>query len=90
MKLKVVTPEKLVLDQEADSVTLPGSEGQMTILPGHAAMIALLRRGIMVARSGEAKANPAFIEEGAVEVLKNEVVVMTKGWQISEATPSPR
>lgn len=89
MKLKIVTPEKLVLDAEADSVTLPGSEGQMTILPGHAALAATLKEGPMYTRTGGHISNSARIGAGFVEVVGDQVTVMTKGWQISESTPSP-
>lgn len=69
MKLKIVTPEKLILDQEASSVTLPGTEGEMTILPHHAAMVATLKKGKVAGHP---------IEGGFVEVFKDQVLVMVK------------
>ena len=85
MKLKILTPEKLIVDQEVDSFTLPGSEGQMTILPTHAAMVATLKEGEIYYRSGEKNSSKSKIAGGFVEVLKNQVLVMTKAWQTSEA-----
>ena len=35
LKLEVVTPQKKALETEVDSVTLPGSEGELGILPDH-------------------------------------------------------
>ncbi len=74
MKLKILTPAKLILDQEVDSVTLPGTEGQMTILPTHAALIATLKKG---------KILNFEMEGGFVEVLKDQVLVMVKSAAVS-------
>ena len=52
LKLLVVTAEKKVVDAEADDVTLPGEMGYLGILPGHAALITLLRTGILFYRNG--------------------------------------
>lgn len=89
MKLKIVTPAKLILDQEVDSVTLPGSEGQMTILPMHAALAATLKEGEMYYRTGEKISPKQTIRGGFVEVLRDQVLVMTRALQTSAANPSP-
>lgn len=83
MKLKVVTPVQLVLDQEVDSVTLPGSEGQMTILPMHAAMVATLKEGEMYYRTDEKTSSRIQIGKGVVEVLKDQVLVMSQKAQLT-------
>lgn len=85
MKLKVLTPDKLIFDQEVDSITLPGTEGQMTILPTHTAMVATLKEGEMIARTAEKILAKGKIRGGFVEVLKNQVLVMTKALQTLEA-----
>lgn len=88
MKLRIVTPAKLVLDQEVNSVTLPGSEGQMTILPMHAAMVATLKEGEMYYRTGEKISPKQTILGGFVEVLRDQVLVMTRASQTSVTGPS--
>ncbi|MDO8526314.1 MAG: ATP synthase F1 subunit epsilon [Deltaproteobacteria bacterium] len=88
MKLKIVTPEKLILEQEADSVTLPGTEGEMTILPTHAAMTATLKAGKLTYRSGGSKSGESLsIGGGFVEVYKNHVLVITSGTEVLQ-TPA--
>ena len=72
MRLKIVTREKLILDQEVSSITLPGTEGQMTILPTHTAMVATLKKGKVLGYE---------IEGGFVEVLKDQVLVISKTGQ---------
>ena len=52
MKLQLVTPERTVLTEEVASLVCPTPEGQITILPGHAPIIATLTSGELVARNG--------------------------------------
>lgn len=40
LQLKIVTPEKLILEEMVDSVTIPTTEGEVTILPDHIPLIA--------------------------------------------------
>ena len=88
MKLKIYTPEATVLDQEVDSVTLPGSVGEMTILPTHTALVATLGKGELYFRSHEKKVGGYFIDGGFVEVLRDQITLMTKVARTSESTPS--
>ena len=52
LKLKVITPERLVLEEDFDGVSLPTTEGEITILPDHVPLIAGLASGDIVAHSG--------------------------------------
>src|SRR6266481_9975736 len=47
LQLEVVTPERRVLAEEVNSVTVPGRNGEMQILPGHAALISELKTGVL-------------------------------------------
>jgi F-type H+-transporting ATPase subunit epsilon len=49
LKLKIVTPEKLILEEMVDQVTVPTTEGEITILPDHIPLIAGLASGDVVA-----------------------------------------
>ena len=70
LKLKIVTPEKLILEEEVESVTIPTKEGEITILPDHVPLIAPLASGDIVAFvNGEHL--PMAIVGGFLEV-KNE------------------
>ena len=48
LKLEVVTPQKKALETEVDSVTLPGSEGELGILPDHIPLLTTLDTGSSV------------------------------------------
>ena len=47
MRLKVITPRKLVLDKDVIAVTAPALEGEITILPRHTNLFSLLKEGIV-------------------------------------------
>ena len=70
LKLKIVTPERLVLEEEVDQVTLPTTEGEITILPDHIPIIATLASGDVVAKSNDEYV-PMAVSGGFIEV-KNE------------------
>ncbi|MDO8658994.1 MAG: ATP synthase F1 subunit epsilon [Candidatus Parcubacteria bacterium] len=69
LKLKIVTPEKLVLEEMVDQVTLPTTEGEITILPEHIALIAGLKAGDVVAVSN-GEHIPMAVVGGFVEIKK--------------------
>ena len=47
LQLDVVTPERRVLSESVNSVTIPGLNGEMQLLPGHAALISELKTGVL-------------------------------------------
>lgn len=69
LKLKIVTPEKLILEEEVDSVTLPSTEGEITILPDHIPLVVGLSSGDIVA-SSDGEQIPMAVVGGFVEVNK--------------------
>ncbi len=69
--LKIVTPEKLVLEEEVDQVTFPTSEGELTILPEHIPLVASLASGDVVAKVND-ESVPMAVSGGFVEV-KNDI-----------------
>ncbi len=47
LHLKIITPRKVVLDRQADRVTVPSADGEITILPRHTYLLSLLNEGIV-------------------------------------------
>jgi F-type H+-transporting ATPase subunit epsilon len=69
LQLKIVTPEKLILEELVDQVTVPTTEGEITILPDHIPLIASLASGDIVAfKDGEHI--PMEVVGGFVETKK--------------------
>lgn len=47
LKLKIITPKKIVLDEEINAVTIPTFRGEITVLPHHTHLFALLVEGVI-------------------------------------------
>jgi len=75
MQLTIVTPEKKLVDTQTDSITLPGEEGEMTILKGHTYFLATLKKGTIRYSGG----TPVSITEGWVEVSQDQIMVVAFG-----------
>ena len=72
LKLKIVSPEKILYDGEADIVKVPGEMGEFEILNNHAPIVSALQKGnVEYGLNGE-RSNFAIVG-GFVEVLKNNV-----------------
>lgn len=75
--LEIVTPERLAYSDEVDSVVLPGSEGEMGVLPHHAPLVSTLGVGELRIRKGGTEESFAIVG-GFVQVLPDRVVVMAE------------
>ena len=82
IKLEIVTPERLVFDETVDGVTLPGSEGELGVLPNHAPLVSTLGVGELRIRSGGSEDWFAIVG-GFVQVLPDKVVVMAETADLS-------
>ncbi len=76
LKLEIVTPEKRVIDETVDSVTVPTLTGEAGILPNHAPLISALKPGILTFTNKGATEKLA-VAGGFVEVSSDIVSVMT-------------
>lgn len=76
LKLEIVTPEKKVLDESVDSVTVPTASGEAGILPNHAPLISALKPGIL-SYSNKGVTERLAVAGGFVEVSSNKVSVLT-------------
>jgi F-type H+-transporting ATPase subunit epsilon len=77
LKLKLVTPERTLLNAEVDSLTCPTVDGQITILPQHIPLIAPLAAGELVAHE-DGRLNYIAVTGGFVEVRPgNEVIILS-------------
>jgi F-type H+-transporting ATPase subunit epsilon len=79
IELIVVTPERQLLRQSVVEVTVPGAEGQLGILPGHAPLITELGIGELVYRGKNAgAAEHLAIISGFAEVLGSRVTILAE------------
>jgi F-type H+-transporting ATPase subunit epsilon len=77
LNLLVVTAERTVVDAEADEVTLPGQMGYLGILPGHTALVTLLKTGVLSYR--KAGSGEAFALDGGLAEISHDVVRVLAG-----------
>ena len=73
--LEIISPEKIILSEKVNSVTIPSFEGEMTILLDHIPLITFLRPGIL--RIEGSKESEYFVEEGTVEFSNNTLIVLS-------------
>ena len=77
LQLEIVTPEKLAYQDEVDAVVLPGSEGELGVLPHHAPLVSTLGAGELRLRKGGQEESFAIVG-GFLQVLPDKVVVMAE------------
>jgi len=73
--LEVATPEKLVVRNDATEAQIPGSEGMLGIMPGHAPLISEIEAGELT-YTMDGKRHVLAIAKGWVEVTGNKVRVL--------------
>jgi F-type H+-transporting ATPase subunit epsilon len=77
LHLQIVTPEKKAFEGDVDEVIVPGSEGELGILPHHAPLISLLGQGVLRLKQGAAEQEFAIFG-GFLQVRPDRVVVLAE------------
>ncbi len=75
LKFEIITPERVVFEDEVDQVTLPTAEGEITVLPNHIPLIAVLRPGEIVAKKGKEEIAMSC-SGGFIEVTSDKVMIL--------------
>jgi F-type H+-transporting ATPase subunit epsilon len=89
MHVEVVTAERELYNGEADLVTAPGTEGEMGILPRHAALLSALKPGMLRIRLG-GQEESLFVSGGFLEVSNNQVTVLADAAEHAEEIDQAR
>jgi F-type H+-transporting ATPase subunit epsilon len=89
LTLSIVTPEKLVVNEEVDQVNVPGSEGDLGILYGHAPIITNLRPGSLSYEKGE-QTTQLILSGGYLEVTDNRVIILAEAAEFSHEVDRER
>jgi len=76
LTLRIITPERTVVDTPASSVRVPATDGSMGIFPRHAAMVAALDAGELVYSNG-GREERLFVAGGFAEVRQNTLRILT-------------
>ncbi len=75
LQLDVITPERRLLSEAVDFVTVPGLDGELGILPGHTPLISQLQTGVLSYTQGAASRR-LLVSGGFVEVNADKVSVL--------------
>ncbi|MDD2604091.1 MAG: F0F1 ATP synthase subunit epsilon [Desulfobacterales bacterium] len=78
IRLEVVTPERQVVNDEAQIVMAPGSEGEFGVLIGHTPFMTSLKTGILRYRDSGGTERFIFVSGGFAEALPNKVTVLAE------------
>src|SRR5881394_4283749 len=75
----LVSPERLLLSEEADMVTVPGTDGYFGVLAGHMPLITTLKPGVIDVTGGTASGEQRFfVLGGFAEVTTTKVTVLAE------------
>ena len=78
LNVRVITPDKVIWDADADEIILPSSTGQLGILTDHAPLLTALDIGVMRLKS-EGSWTSIVLMEGFAEVEENKVTILCNG-----------
>ncbi len=78
LQFDLVSPERLLLSEDVDMVTLPGSEGDFGVLPGHAPVLSTLKSGVVEVKGVEDALSRLFVRGGFAEVNGDKVTVLAE------------
>jgi F-type H+-transporting ATPase subunit epsilon len=74
----LVSPERLLLSEDAEMVTVPGTEGEFGVLAGHMPVISTLRPGVIAVQGGTAGDARFFVLGGFAEVNPLKITVLAE------------
>jgi len=79
LKLEIVTPEGEIFSKDVRNVTLPGSEGEFGVYPGHAVLVSLLQAGVIDIELSDGKHEVVAINWGHAKIDETSVTILADG-----------
>jgi F-type H+-transporting ATPase subunit epsilon len=78
IRFDLVSPERMLLSEDVDMVTLPGAEGDMGVLAGHAPVISTLRPGVIDVQGGSQADLRLYVRGGFAEIDAEKIIVLAE------------
>ena len=75
---ELVSPEQILFSGDVESVVVPGSEGQMTILKDHAPVMTMLQPGVVEVEESAAKRQRLFVRGGFADVAPTGLTILAE------------
>lgn len=76
IKFEIVTPERIVLQEEILQITVPTTSGEITVLPDHIPLVSVLQSGVIELKLTDGSAEVISVSGGFIEVMKDKVVIL--------------
>ena len=84
-----VGPERSLYSGEVEAVQLPGAEGEMTVLPGHAPVLTALKVGVITVTESTGSGKRIYVQGGFADIGPTSVTVLAeRAAPIEELTPA--
>jgi F-type H+-transporting ATPase subunit epsilon len=77
-RFELVSPERLLISADVREVQVPGSEGDFTVLPQHAPVIAMLRPGILRVPGQDGPLREVYVRGGLADVGPERLIVLAE------------
>src|SRR5919107_604270 len=78
LTFELVSPERILFSGEVDAVILPGSEGDMTVLPDHAPVMTALKTGFLVITDKPGNGRRVLVRGGFADINQNGLTVLAE------------
>ncbi|PHP68443.1 F0F1 ATP synthase subunit epsilon [Zhengella mangrovi] len=77
-KFELVSPERLLISEEVETVVIPGADGEMTVMASHAPLMTSIRPGVMTVNMSGGKAERYVIFGGFADVMPESCTVLAE------------
>ena len=84
LQFDLVSPERLVVSERVDAVTIPGAEGDFGVLPNHSPVMAMIREGELIVESNGVQRSFA-LAGGFADVTPEGVTVLAEAISMPKA-----
>jgi F-type H+-transporting ATPase subunit epsilon len=78
MLFELISPERILFSGEVRAITLPATEGDMTVMAGHEPTMVMLHPGIIAVTDVQGPGHRAFVRGGFVEITGSSVSVLAE------------
>jgi F-type H+-transporting ATPase subunit epsilon len=75
---ELVAPERVIFSGDVDAVVLPATEGDMTVLPGHAPMMTALKTGFLIITDRPGNGRRVLVRGGFADVNQDGLTVLAE------------
>ena len=78
IRIEIVSPERLVLSEQAQSVVVPGTEGYFTVMGDHAPLMSTLKPGFITVTRADGNAQTFYVRGGFADVSPEGLTILAE------------